>query len=201
MAFSRNAEKNRRPNRLGATICKVLRVEGKTLYVSELDAIDGTTPVLDIKPVMQEFLAARRHSATQLVARVDAKLLAKKKRNTLQSSQMKTAFPRQKGGIRSCYAAALAQATELHKRLFQRIHFPPLLFIRTGNPQLLNLARNGIAANTQTNGGIVFPAMRMFQRSLDHRRFKLFAQDIHHFTLPVAPANCAACAFRSDTPI
>ena len=44
-----------RPNRLGLTICKVLRVEGRTLVVGELDAIDGT-PVLDIKPVMAEFL-------------------------------------------------------------------------------------------------------------------------------------------------
>jgi tRNA (Thr-GGU) A37 N-methylase len=32
-----------------------VRVEGKQLFVAELDAIDGT-PVLDIKPVMQEFL-------------------------------------------------------------------------------------------------------------------------------------------------
>jgi tRNA-Thr(GGU) m(6)t(6)A37 methyltransferase TsaA len=44
-----------RPNRLGSTICGVVRVEGRRLWVSELDAIDGT-PVIDIKPVMQEFL-------------------------------------------------------------------------------------------------------------------------------------------------
>ena len=44
-----------RPNRIGLTICRILRVEGKNLYVAELDAIDGT-PVLDIKPVMAEFL-------------------------------------------------------------------------------------------------------------------------------------------------
>ena len=44
-----------RPNRLGSTICKVVRVEGRRLWVSELDAIAGT-PVVDIKPVMQEFL-------------------------------------------------------------------------------------------------------------------------------------------------
>ncbi|MGD1073099.1 MAG: SAM-dependent methyltransferase [Bryobacteraceae bacterium] len=44
-----------RPNRIGSTICRVIRVEGTTLYVSELDAINGT-PVLDIKPVMVEFL-------------------------------------------------------------------------------------------------------------------------------------------------
>lgn len=44
-----------RPNRLGSTTCRVLRVEGKTLYVAELDALDGT-PVLDLKPVLAEFL-------------------------------------------------------------------------------------------------------------------------------------------------
>ena len=44
-----------RPNRIGSTICRLVRVEGTQLFVSELDAIDGT-PVLDIKPVMVEFL-------------------------------------------------------------------------------------------------------------------------------------------------
>lgn len=44
-----------RPNRIGSTICRVLRVEGTKLFVSELDAINGT-PVLDIKPIMVEFL-------------------------------------------------------------------------------------------------------------------------------------------------
>ena len=44
-----------RPNRIGATICRVLRVQGTRLYLAELDALDGT-PVLDIKPVMAEFL-------------------------------------------------------------------------------------------------------------------------------------------------
>ncbi len=44
-----------RPNRLGATICKVVKREGRNLFVQGLDAIDGT-PVLDIKPVMKEFL-------------------------------------------------------------------------------------------------------------------------------------------------
>lgn len=44
-----------RPNRIGSTICRILGVEGRRLRVSELDAIDGT-PVLDIKPVMSEFL-------------------------------------------------------------------------------------------------------------------------------------------------
>ncbi len=44
-----------RPNRIGSTICRIVGVEGRTLVVAELDAIHGT-PVLDIKPVMQEFL-------------------------------------------------------------------------------------------------------------------------------------------------
>jgi tRNA-Thr(GGU) m(6)t(6)A37 methyltransferase TsaA len=44
-----------RPNRLGHTIVRVVRRAGRTLEVEGLDAIDGT-PVLDIKPVMKEFL-------------------------------------------------------------------------------------------------------------------------------------------------
>lgn len=44
-----------RPNRIGSTVCRVLGVESNRLHVAELDAIDGT-PVLDIKPVMAEFL-------------------------------------------------------------------------------------------------------------------------------------------------
>ena len=51
-----------RPNRLGATIVKVLKRDGHQLYVQGLDAIDGT-PVLDIKPVMKEFLP--REEVTQ----------------------------------------------------------------------------------------------------------------------------------------
>jgi tRNA-Thr(GGU) m(6)t(6)A37 methyltransferase TsaA len=44
-----------RPNRIGSTICRVVGRQGRTLRVAELDAIEGT-PVLDIKPVMREFL-------------------------------------------------------------------------------------------------------------------------------------------------
>ncbi len=44
-----------RPNRLGVSIAELLRVENRQLVLRGLDAIDGT-PVLDIKPVMQEFL-------------------------------------------------------------------------------------------------------------------------------------------------
>lgn len=44
-----------RPNRLGSTVVRILRRDGNTLHVAGLDAVDGT-PVLDIKPVMREFL-------------------------------------------------------------------------------------------------------------------------------------------------
>ena len=44
-----------RPNRLGLTVVRILRREGRRLFVEGLDAVDGT-PVLDIKPVMDEFL-------------------------------------------------------------------------------------------------------------------------------------------------
>jgi len=44
-----------RPNRLGTTIVEIAGREGRVLMVRGLDAVDGT-PVLDIKPVMVEFL-------------------------------------------------------------------------------------------------------------------------------------------------
>jgi tRNA (adenine37-N6)-methyltransferase len=44
-----------RPNRIGSTIVRILGREGRVLRVAELDAIAGT-PVLDIKPIMREFL-------------------------------------------------------------------------------------------------------------------------------------------------
>jgi tRNA-Thr(GGU) m(6)t(6)A37 methyltransferase TsaA len=44
-----------RPNHLGHTIVRIVKCEGKSLFVKGLDAIDGT-PVMDIKPVIKEFL-------------------------------------------------------------------------------------------------------------------------------------------------
>ena len=43
-----------RPNRIGVTTCRLDAVDGLTLRVTGLDAIDGT-PVLDIKPAMSGF--------------------------------------------------------------------------------------------------------------------------------------------------
>lgn len=39
-----------RPNRIGLSTCRVVRVDGLAIEVEALDAVDGT-PVLDIKPV------------------------------------------------------------------------------------------------------------------------------------------------------
>ncbi len=46
-----------RPNRLGATMVKIIGRDGSRLTVEGLDAVDGT-PVVDIKPVLTEFLPA-----------------------------------------------------------------------------------------------------------------------------------------------
>jgi tRNA-Thr(GGU) m(6)t(6)A37 methyltransferase TsaA len=43
-----------RPNRIGLATCELLGVDGGSLRVRGLDAIDGT-PVLDVKPYMAEF--------------------------------------------------------------------------------------------------------------------------------------------------
>ena len=51
--FAQRARK--RPNRIGVSCCTLLGVDGRTIHVRGLDAIDGS-PVLDIKPVIAEFL-------------------------------------------------------------------------------------------------------------------------------------------------
>jgi tRNA-Thr(GGU) m(6)t(6)A37 methyltransferase TsaA len=43
-----------RPNQIGLTVCDVVKVEGRKIFVRGLDAVDGT-PVIDIKPWMKEF--------------------------------------------------------------------------------------------------------------------------------------------------
>jgi tRNA (adenine37-N6)-methyltransferase len=46
---------NDRPSRIGQTIVKLEKVEGKTLYVKGLDTVNGT-PIIDIKPVIRELI-------------------------------------------------------------------------------------------------------------------------------------------------
>jgi tRNA (adenine37-N6)-methyltransferase len=43
-----------RTNRIGLSTCEILGVEGRTILVRGLDAVDGT-PVIDLKPYMEEF--------------------------------------------------------------------------------------------------------------------------------------------------
>jgi len=44
----------RRPNSIGISVVKLIRIEGPTLSIEDVDIVDGT-PVLDIKPHVPEF--------------------------------------------------------------------------------------------------------------------------------------------------
>jgi tRNA-Thr(GGU) m(6)t(6)A37 methyltransferase TsaA len=44
----------RRPNSIGISVVKLIRIEGQTLSIEDVDVLDGT-PVLDIKPHVPEF--------------------------------------------------------------------------------------------------------------------------------------------------
>jgi tRNA-Thr(GGU) m(6)t(6)A37 methyltransferase TsaA len=44
----------KRPNPIGLSIVKLDRIEGQTLYVQNIDVLDGT-PLLDIKPYVTDF--------------------------------------------------------------------------------------------------------------------------------------------------
>jgi tRNA-Thr(GGU) m(6)t(6)A37 methyltransferase TsaA len=43
-----------RPNPIGLSVVRLLRVEGSRLFIRELDIVDGT-PLLDIKPYVPKF--------------------------------------------------------------------------------------------------------------------------------------------------
>ena len=43
-----------RPNPIGLSVVKLLRINGKLLYIEKVDMLDGT-PLLDIKPYVPEF--------------------------------------------------------------------------------------------------------------------------------------------------
>jgi tRNA-Thr(GGU) m(6)t(6)A37 methyltransferase TsaA len=44
----------RRPNPIGLSVVKLIRIEGAVLHIEDVDLLDGT-PVLDIKPYVPEF--------------------------------------------------------------------------------------------------------------------------------------------------
>jgi tRNA (Thr-GGU) A37 N-methylase len=43
-----------RPNSIGISIVRLIRVEGRILHIEDVDVVDGT-PLLDIKPYVPEF--------------------------------------------------------------------------------------------------------------------------------------------------
>lgn len=44
----------RRPNPIGLSVVRLVRMEGRTLYIEDVDIVDGT-PLLDIKPFVPKF--------------------------------------------------------------------------------------------------------------------------------------------------
>ena len=63
-----------RPNRLGLCTCELVAVDGASIVVRGLDAIDGT-PVLDVKPYMERVRAAGRSAPTGWSHEAHARLL------------------------------------------------------------------------------------------------------------------------------
>jgi tRNA (Thr-GGU) A37 N-methylase len=43
-----------RPNPIGISVVRLVKVEGNTLHIRDVDIVDGT-PLLDIKPYVPEF--------------------------------------------------------------------------------------------------------------------------------------------------
>ena len=60
----------RRPNPIGLSVVKLVKVEGHTLQVEDLDIVDGT-PLLDIKPYVPEFDAQKAERTGWLSKRAD----------------------------------------------------------------------------------------------------------------------------------
>ena len=61
-----------RPNRIGLCTCELVAVEGASIVVRGLDAIDGT-PVLDVKPYLEEFAPRGDVRQPRVVARAHAR--------------------------------------------------------------------------------------------------------------------------------
>lgn len=59
-----------RPNPIGISVVRLLEVEGNVLHVADVDIVDGT-PLLDIKPYVPQFDAAKDIRLGWLARRVD----------------------------------------------------------------------------------------------------------------------------------
>jgi len=58
-----------RPNPIGISIVRLVKVEGNTLYIQDIDIVDGT-PLLDIKPYVPEFDVRKVEKIGWLIKRV-----------------------------------------------------------------------------------------------------------------------------------
>ncbi|MEW6447107.1 MAG: tRNA (N6-threonylcarbamoyladenosine(37)-N6)-methyltransferase TrmO [Bacillota bacterium] len=59
-----------RPNSIGISIVRLVKVEGNTLSVEDIDVVDGT-PLLDIKPYVPEFDAVKAERVGWLSGKAD----------------------------------------------------------------------------------------------------------------------------------
>jgi tRNA-Thr(GGU) m(6)t(6)A37 methyltransferase TsaA len=59
----------RRPNAIGLSVVRLVKVEGCTLHIEDVDVLDGT-PLLDIKPYVPQFDGVRADRIGWLAARV-----------------------------------------------------------------------------------------------------------------------------------
>lgn len=73
----------RRPNRIGLSVVKLTRVDGRTLYIENVDVLDGT-PLLDIKPYVPEF---DNHPADRIGWLTKARGRAEKRRSDKRFTQ------------------------------------------------------------------------------------------------------------------
>jgi tRNA-Thr(GGU) m(6)t(6)A37 methyltransferase TsaA len=66
--FSTRAPK--RPNPIGISVVRLVRVEGTVLHIEDVDMVDGT-PLLDIKPYVPELDALKAERIGWLLKKVD----------------------------------------------------------------------------------------------------------------------------------
>ncbi|MGD8369921.1 MAG: tRNA (N6-threonylcarbamoyladenosine(37)-N6)-methyltransferase TrmO [Syntrophobacterales bacterium] len=59
-----------RPNSIGISVVRLVRIEGSTLHIEDVDIVDGT-PLLDIKPYVPEFDARETERIGWLAGRAD----------------------------------------------------------------------------------------------------------------------------------
>ena len=60
----------KRPNPIGISVVRLIRIEGSTLHVEDLDIVDST-PLLDIKPYVPEFDAKKAERTGWLAGKAE----------------------------------------------------------------------------------------------------------------------------------